>query len=324
MIGVPVFVTIVLVSALLVGVAWALAVAKGALTEIAIVSAVSGGLLLAVLGLGAGSWISGTPDHGDAVRCANADDSFALAAYDAGEAPCPADDVQYHYCEAFYTRGLRQPINTISDLGFVVSSVWIALLMGIDRRRRAARGRADDRGPRSLMVGSTPVTWTYVLVVALMGPGSMALHASMKAWGGFLDAMTVLLWAALGFCWTASRFARAWGWADRTSRTATFAGIWLLLCGLAGVVGEVTGQIGVFQFVYGGLFFLVEILYQAIYQRRDWGWTFTAVGVIAVAILPFWVFTGSGFSWALCDPRAGPRATRCSTCWPASPRSSRT
>jgi len=89
------------------------------------------------------------------------------------------------FCERDRGGLVRQPANTASNLGFVAAGLGIALGLGVERRR----GRLPRRG--------NPMTETrfypafYAALVALLGPGSMALHASLKWWGSVLDLVSM-------------------------------------------------------------------------------------------------------------------------------------
>jgi hypothetical protein len=96
------------------------------------------------------------------------------------------------FCERPRLQGVAQPANTWSNLGFVAAGVGIAL--AVDRRR--------GRGPSTHAARSNPMTegffhpTLYAIVVALLGPGSMALHATLTRWGGQLDVMSMYLFIA--------------------------------------------------------------------------------------------------------------------------------
>lgn len=89
------------------------------------------------------------------------------------------------FCERDRGGLVRQPANTASNLGFVAAGLGIALALGIERQR----GRLPRPG--------NPMTETrfypgfYAALVALLGPGSMALHASLTWWGSVLDLVSM-------------------------------------------------------------------------------------------------------------------------------------
>lgn len=89
------------------------------------------------------------------------------------------------FCERDRGGRVRQPANTASNLGFVAAGLAIAASLGRERRRGAL--------PRP----GNPMTETrfypgfYAMLVAMLGPGSMALHASLLWWGSVLDLVSM-------------------------------------------------------------------------------------------------------------------------------------
>jgi hypothetical protein len=104
------------------------------------------------------------------------------------------------YCEALRPGWIRQPVNTWSCLGFVAVGL---ILAGRARSRRGA---------------------LLALLISLIGPASMALHASMTAFGGVIDVSSMFLF--IGFA-AALNAARLSPWFDKNFG---------VLCGAAGVV----------------------------------------------------------------------------------------
>jgi hypothetical protein len=78
------------------------------------------------------------------------------------------------YCEALRPGWVRQPSNTWSCLAFVAVGLFLAA--------RAKSWRAA----------------LLAVLVSLIGPASMALHASMTTFGGVLDTTSMFLF--IGFC----------------------------------------------------------------------------------------------------------------------------
>src|SRR5215207_4747875 len=86
------------------------------------------------------------------------------------------------FCEAATGR-VRQPVNTLSNLGFVVAGLAIA--------RQACR---------------LPVVGTaYACLVVLLGPASMAMHATESSLGGHLDLLSMYLVASFAVAYAAMR-----------------------------------------------------------------------------------------------------------------------
>ena len=86
------------------------------------------------------------------------------------------------FCEAAAGR-VRQPVNTLSNLGFVVAGLAVA--------REAWR---------------LPVVGTaYACMVVFLGPASMAMHATESSLGGHLDMLSMYLVASFAVAYAAMR-----------------------------------------------------------------------------------------------------------------------
>jgi hypothetical protein len=102
------------------------------------------------------------------------------------------------FCEAPRPGLVRQPANTFSNFGFIAVGVAIAAERGRLRARRAV-------APANPLTTSALFPALCGLVVALLGPGSMFLHASLTGWGGQLDVLSMYLWATFAIAYAALR-----------------------------------------------------------------------------------------------------------------------
>lgn len=84
--------------------------------------------------------------------------------------------------------GIRQPVNTLSNLYALGTSFVVALVVYLDRRDKR---RTSD----NLMRGDSVLPDLYVFVVLFLGLGSMFFHASLKQWGGNVDGLSMYLYA---------------------------------------------------------------------------------------------------------------------------------
>jgi hypothetical protein len=120
------------------------------------------------------------------------------------------------YCEDPIPRGrVRQPINTLSNLGFV--AVGLLILLSLPK---AVTGSGADP-----MEEDSAYAVLYGCAVVFLGPGSMYFHASLKRWGGWLDNLSMILYTGFLFSYDLAGIA-GWG-------IGPFVLIWLLV-GLAG------------------------------------------------------------------------------------------
>jgi hypothetical protein len=102
------------------------------------------------------------------------------------------------YCEAVGPGIAAQPANAWSNAGFVL----IGLLVLIDAGTRRGAGRmASDRR----------TAWLYGAVAVFLGLGSFAFHGSMRAWGGYIDVLSMHAFIAFVLAYDLGRIHR-WSW----------------------------------------------------------------------------------------------------------------
>lgn len=100
------------------------------------------------------------------------------------------------FCERWHDGCLKQPVNTVSNLGFVLVGLFAAW------RARWVAGRGDG------LLARTAVVTTLTTVIALLGPASAAMHATGTELGGSLDLLSMHLIAAFAAAYAVSR---RWG-----------------------------------------------------------------------------------------------------------------
>ncbi|MDX6355343.1 MAG: hypothetical protein QOF98_2246 [Streptomyces sp.] len=107
------------------------------------------------------------------------------------------------FCEAARPGWLKQPANALSNLGFVAAGLVIGWHAGLPSGRLARWGLATS----------------YAVLVVLLGPGSMAMHATQSALGGHLDLTSMFLVAG---------FAASYALMRRLDRGPAFFGVTFL------------------------------------------------------------------------------------------------
>jgi hypothetical protein len=180
------------------------------------------------------------------------------------------------FCEAAAGR-VRQPVNTLSNLGFVVAGLVIAR----DAWRLPAVGTA------------------YACLVVLLGPASMAMHATESSLGGHLDMLSMYLIASFAVSYAAMRWWRR----EPGFMLAVFA----LCLGACLVVEAVGGEIPVVMhagnLAFGGLLLVALVLERRIIRRGesllDRRWILAAAGSLALA---FAVWNTAKDGSSLCWP----------------------
>ena len=143
---------------------------------------------------------------------------------------------------------LEQPVNTLSNLGFVVAGLAIAV--------RAGRPGGLGRSTMSLMPG---LAMAYACLVVLLGPASMAMHATESALGGQLDMLSMYLVSAFAASYAAMR---RWGRGPVFLAVAYVAAV--AGCELVGTLG---GHVPVVDFA-GNLAFGALLLVALVLERQ--------------------------------------------------------
>jgi hypothetical protein len=109
--------------------------------------------------------------------------------FDGSPAQCFLENA--YFCEELRPGLVKQPSNTFSNLAFV--------FIGLGCAWHAMRNHKADGGRMQSTVFYPAL---FATALALLGPGSMAMHASMTNWGGKVDVISMELFmgvaAAIG------------------------------------------------------------------------------------------------------------------------------
>ncbi|WP_338087937.1 ceramidase domain-containing protein [Nocardioides lijunqiniae] len=190
------------------------------------------------------------------------------------------------FCEAA-TGTVRQPVNTLSNLGFVVAGLLVA--------RQAGRPGGLGAGTLARRPG---LATAYACVVVLLGPASMAMHATETELGGHLDMASMYLIAGFAVAYAAMRH-----WQRGPAFLAAVYLAVLVVCELVALLGEVPwlGHAGNLAFGVGlaGALWLESRVARGGRLVLDTRWAWAAAGSILVA-LAIWTTAKDGS--ALCFP----------------------
>jgi hypothetical protein len=99
------------------------------------------------------------------------------------------------FCEAGYNGLFKQPINTFSNIGFIIVGISIAWSQ--------AKGRYAQNN--NIITRSIFFPTFFSLLVVVLAPGSMALHATTTRVGGFFDLLSMYLIASFVFSYALTR-----------------------------------------------------------------------------------------------------------------------
>jgi hypothetical protein len=106
--------------------------------------------------------------------------------------------VASEFCEASRPGLIKQPANTWSNVAFILSGLCIGWLL-----MRGTFRRNNNSITQNVFYGIF-----YASLVVLLGPGSMAMHATTGDLGGFFDMLSMYLVASFTVAYAAERFFR--------------------------------------------------------------------------------------------------------------------
>jgi hypothetical protein len=128
------------------------------------------------------------------------------------------------WCERVSGGSLREPVNTLGNLGFVVA--------GLLMFRVLARETEQRRPTPNRFVGNTRVSLLYASAVVFLGPGSMVMHGTHTFFGSWIDNVSMVVYISIPWLLNLSVMGR---WLDRklfitytAIVTAYAAGYWFI------------------------------------------------------------------------------------------------
>jgi len=194
-----------------------------------------------------------------------------------------------NYCEAARAGFAAQPANTWSNLAYVAVGILIGL--------RAMRDLGSVSAPSNRMTTSPLHGSAYASVVALIGPGSMALHASTTRWGATADVFAMYVWASFALAYAVQRLLG--------TTTRRFVALWLALSALLTLrlltgVPSLPDNFG-FGIVVAAYACLEGYIVTSEPTRYDRRWLAVAALTFVVA---FAIWRASHTGGPLCDPHS--------------------
>ncbi|MFP5332239.1 MAG: ceramidase domain-containing protein [Acidimicrobiia bacterium] len=88
------------------------------------------------------------------------------------------------WCERVSAGLLREPVNTLGNLGFVIAGLAMFTVLSRD----TVRGRPAPNP----FIANTPVAILYASATLFLGPGSMAMHGTHTPFGAWLDNVSMV------------------------------------------------------------------------------------------------------------------------------------
>ena len=185
-----------------------------------------------------------------------------------------------NFCEAARDGLIRQPANSLSNVGFVLAGLLIAWHA---RRLPARRGLAT----------------AFACLVVLLGPGSAAMHATQSAAGGHLDMASMYVVASAIAAYALTRWLRR----GTAFLAVAFAGGVLLCEGVGAWTVALPVVMTTGNAIFGILLLVAVGLEVAIMRRGETrsrrGFAFASVATILTAFA-IW---NAARAW-LCDPHS--------------------
>ena len=151
------------------------------------------------------------------------------------------------WCERVSDGWFREPVNTLSNFGFVIIGLIIFWIIS-----------NENRSENNLFIGVTGITLIYASAAVYLGPGSMLMHATNTEWGGWADNLSMVMYIVIPWLYNISLMAK---WSIKKFVITYFAIIiiyailrWMYGWGL-GIVFNLFGT-------SIGLWFISEALYR--------------------------------------------------------------
>ena len=192
------------------------------------------------------------------------------------------------YCEAARPGLIKQPANTWSNISFIISGLTIGWLL---MRRTFARN--NNSITQNAFYGTF-----YSSLVVLLGPGSMAMHATMGELGGFFDTLSMYLVASYTIAYASERFFNL--------RPLHFLGIFVVILSVFLLFEDKPWHILFWYFgdtmfmFFISLTILIEMLNSYVKKmQHDKRWGLAALASI---LLAFFIWNISKTGTSLCDP----------------------
>ena len=90
------------------------------------------------------------------------------------------------WCERVSDGLFREPVNTLSNLGFMVVGLYIFWVLCNDKK--------NSTNP---FIGINKISILYASVVIYLGPGSMLMHGTNTEWGAWADNLSMIMYIIL-------------------------------------------------------------------------------------------------------------------------------
>jgi len=101
------------------------------------------------------------------------------------------------WCERVSGGLFREPVNTLSNLGFMVVGIYIFYTITTDTNTSA----------NNYFVGLTGISILYSSAAIFLGPGSMLMHGTNSGWGGWADNLSMIMYILIPWLYNIFRMS---------------------------------------------------------------------------------------------------------------------
>ena len=169
------------------------------------------------------------------------------------------------WCERVSTSMFREPVNALSNLGFMITGLLMFWVLSKDVRR------ADS----NQFHGLTPISMLYAGAAIYLGPGSMLMHGTHTDWGQWADNLSMVMYILLPWLINVKEMGR---WSVKT-----FFTVYIAIVVIDGLMRWFDFSIGIDLFGLSiGLWCISEALYR--FWSPLFRWLSGLVGFVVCAV----------------------------------------
>ena len=190
------------------------------------------------------------------------------------------------WCERVRSGLLREPVNTLGNLGFIAA--------GLAMFRVLAHDRVGDTPAGNRFFGHQPLALLYASAAVFLGPGSMVMHGTHTFFGAWIDNVSMVTYILIPWLLNLSVLAR---WRERTLFRAYGALLVLYAIGYWFFGSDLGIGLDLFG-VSIGLWVISEVLYRWWSpSARLWSGLVGFVVAAIFGIMPGEIFSDLGEYW---------------------------
>ncbi len=173
----------------------------------------------------------------------------------------------WRWCERVSSSMFREPVNALSNLGFMVAGLSMYWVLS-----------REERDSRNQFTGLTPISMLYAGAVIYLGPGSMLMHGTHTDWGQWADNLSMVMYILIPWLINVGEMGR---WSVKKTFT-----VYLFIVIIDGIFRWTDGLGTGFGFnlfsVSIGLWFISECLYR--YWTPNFRWLSGFIGFLVCAV----------------------------------------